>query len=45
MGDQLTAELIDVVGVFFGALVTAFFSAFVVPLFEGLASLLGLGGG
>ena len=43
-GDQLISVIVDTVGTLFSALINAFFSSFIGPLFDALAAIVGLGG-
>ena len=44
-GDQLISVIVSTVGTLFSALIGAFFSSFVVPFFDAIAALIGLGAG
>jgi hypothetical protein len=44
-GDQLISVIVNSVGTLISALIGAFFSSFIGPLFDAIASLVGLGGG
>jgi len=43
-GDQLISVIVNSVGTLFSALINAFFSSFIGPLFDAVAGLFGLGG-